>query len=182
MLKSVNISYLINSLLTCSCPSAIRRSIVAIWILAVKRQPFWFFPHISKEIWKGIVPAIAHFYTASTISFKSFCIWRIASLYHVSPSVVLNSFLSSACLTMFEIYFAYTFSMKAATALYQSVSKMPSINCFVGSAGAPTNPSCHSSLRIFSPTNYYESTEKFFGKVNEFCHVFSIQQYAGVCQ
>lgn len=78
-------------LLRACCPSAIFRSVVAVWVDAVNRYRFVrLLTHIFKKVFKRVDPPFAHSNAPSSIYGKVTYSWVVAPLFHARPSLILR--------------------------------------------------------------------------------------------
>lgn len=87
--RNHSIATCVSGMLGHCCPLTIARFVIPVIVDAVNRVPFgWRFPHILQKILKGIFPASANAYAASSIAFVSYVVWISAPTFHCQPTLV----------------------------------------------------------------------------------------------
>lgn len=83
---------ILSTLLLHSCPPAVFRRIVFVWIYAINRVfSFWPFSHVFKKRLKVMHPTVTDLDSTASPIFKVFVLFVVAPSLHSKPRPVLNS-------------------------------------------------------------------------------------------
>lgn len=75
-----------------SGPTAVFRRVVTVIIFSIYRIMLsWLFPHICKEIFEAMKPALVYCNAASTVFWIVFILWIQAAHLHTDPRIVFSS-------------------------------------------------------------------------------------------
>jgi hypothetical protein len=157
-------SAILSALLRNSCPSAIFRGVVFVWVKFINGvSTLWAWPHVFKKCRKVVSPSFANPDASATPVWKIFVIAVIAPAFHAKPSLVLNraavlSFVSvlydtlNAFLKKLTV-FAHVrspFLCKASAGLCSFVARLPKIAaCCVCNIPAIANALPHFRRGVF---------------------------------
>jgi len=166
----------------CSCPSAITRFVVTVYINAVNRVvTAWRFANVSKERLKAFAPPVAHGYTSPSIDGVVSAGRVVAPSLDVFPCAVFLRSRSAQVPTLpvSHVVGRDEFSPKTPARLCESVRKAGSDDSFFCSATANTRPLCDGTFVVYSPVFYEQATKSLTGKINKF-HFFTLKWFTVV--
>lgn len=175
-------------LLRPSCPSAIRRLIVTIWIYSVQsKSGRRFLSHVFKEIREIANPSIANLYSPAAIMFIGMVGLVKASYFHIFPRYVFSRMMPDSGSPMNKmVSFIFETTATPYSASFCCIGKIARIyECFLA-AIAETFPFiscfCVSCLCLVFSTNWNKSSESFAAQISVFpSHGLSVYQQAENC-
>lgn len=116
-------------------PSAVFRSVVTVWVNAIKRESARLLAHVFKKSKKAI-PSLAHLDATTSVVMVAFLPWVGASRLHGSPRSVLASF----GLIMVACPILPILGSKASTTSSESIYERRAYNGLYGPAFTLTDP------------------------------------------
>jgi hypothetical protein len=134
-------------LFCCSSPFAIVWAVSLVVIFSLQGKPWWAHSHVFKKCFERLAPAVAHQYSASSISIIGFTAGDMASSFCVKPNYPFSACGATVLCESRDGHFR----LKTATA--SSVSTAQVIR---------HNRDFSSAVTFAEPESSYFSTRKFF--------------------
>ncbi len=152
-----------------SCPDAIFRCVTQIIILSFKRMICRSFTHISKKVFKRLLPAVTDSNSACAVIGKRSRLWIMATRNHTGPSPIGAGIrIAMAMLTIAVAVNYCGLSMKATTTFLSS--KIASTNHNSLTAITSTFP-YRIALSYADESNSDQSSKSLIGDIYDFRHV-----------